>query len=130
MGGHYPAGGINLGPALTFGYIAGRDLANATNYEDEGTSARKKPPGTMAQRTNRPHRCSGPSVCIVVEMIETEDGPARRRVRGRLSLADVGGGSDTCRGQADRIPWRSIVVMPPVRVPGQLPVSWPGSPGP
>src|SRR4029453_17688997 len=27
MGGHYPAGGINLGPALAFGYIAGRDLA-------------------------------------------------------------------------------------------------------
>ncbi len=24
MGGHYPAGGINLGPALTFGFIAGR----------------------------------------------------------------------------------------------------------
>ncbi|GHD00330.1 FAD-dependent oxidoreductase [Zhihengliuella salsuginis] len=27
MGGHYPAGGINLGPALTFGHIAGEDLA-------------------------------------------------------------------------------------------------------
>ncbi|WP_052260172.1 FAD-dependent oxidoreductase [Pseudarthrobacter phenanthrenivorans] len=38
MGGHYPAGGINLGPALTFGYIAGRDLAGATRYEDQDAS--------------------------------------------------------------------------------------------
>ena len=29
MRGHYPAGGINLGPALAFGYVAGRDLAEA-----------------------------------------------------------------------------------------------------
>ncbi|MBV7396797.1 FAD-dependent oxidoreductase [Mameliella sediminis] len=30
MGGHYPAGGINLGPALTFGFVAGRHAAKET----------------------------------------------------------------------------------------------------
>lgn len=30
MGGFYPAGGINLGPALTFGFIAGRELSRGS----------------------------------------------------------------------------------------------------
>ena len=34
MGGHYPSGGINIGPAMTFGYIAGRDAAGVTGYEN------------------------------------------------------------------------------------------------
>ena len=38
MGGHYPAGGINLGPAMTFGYIAGRDAAGAAGKHDARTT--------------------------------------------------------------------------------------------
>ena len=36
MGGHYPAGGINIGPAMAFGYVAGRDLAGVTVPEVVG----------------------------------------------------------------------------------------------
>jgi succinate dehydrogenase/fumarate reductase flavoprotein subunit len=40
MGGHYPSGGINIGPAMTFGYIAGRDAAGVTDYENLVPAAR------------------------------------------------------------------------------------------
>ena len=33
MDGHYPAGGINLGPAAAFGYIAARHITGVTDHE-------------------------------------------------------------------------------------------------
>ncbi|MCP1660441.1 FAD-dependent oxidoreductase [Neisseria perflava] len=37
FGGNYPCGGINIGPALTFGYAAARHIAGVTRYEDDGS---------------------------------------------------------------------------------------------
>ena len=44
MGGHYPSGGINLGPAMTFGFVAGRHAAGAgsklQDFYEDGRSPR------------------------------------------------------------------------------------------
>ncbi len=72
MGGHYPAGGINIGPAMAFGYIAGRDLAGvdmapaATADASSGTASDWPAPGYrepgVIVRVNRRRRSGRPSI--------------------------------------------------------------------
>ncbi len=53
MGGHYPSGGITLGPAMTFGFIAAHDVAGRP-LDDAGSKASdKEVPGRFGSAVTR-----------------------------------------------------------------------------
>ena len=45
MGGNYPGAGITLGPCLTFGYVAGMELAHPSRVQQDATA---QPPALAA----------------------------------------------------------------------------------
>jgi succinate dehydrogenase/fumarate reductase flavoprotein subunit len=55
MGGTYPAAGITLGPALTFGYIAGRDIAAAAGTTGEPVAANRDARAVAPSPHDTPH---------------------------------------------------------------------------
>lgn len=68
FGGNYPAGGVNIGPAMTFGYITGRELAGPNPAASAAT-----PRTTAASRTDT----AAPQTAAA-GYAATSDGPSGR----------------------------------------------------